>query len=100
MVDDPSRWTPVREALPIVLQRLHAAGIGQEDITISVGVGRHHAVDPKRYAATAWEFDRGAAIVAIAHRLMISRPTLTWAQRRKEYRCGSFGPSPKLICVF
>lgn len=45
VVDDPSRWTPVREALPIVLQRLHAAGVGQEDITITVGVGRHHAVN-------------------------------------------------------
>jgi hypothetical protein len=45
VVDDPSRWTPVREALPIVLRRLHAAGIGREDVTISVGVGRHHAVD-------------------------------------------------------
>ena len=45
MVDDPSRWTPVREALPIVLRRLHAAGVRREDVTISVGVGRHHAVD-------------------------------------------------------
>ena len=44
VVDDPSRWTPVREALPIVLQRLHTAGVDREDITISVGVGRHHAV--------------------------------------------------------
>ena len=45
VVDDPSRWTPVREALPIVLERLHAAGVGAGDVTISVGVGRHHAVD-------------------------------------------------------
>ncbi len=45
VVDDPSRWTPVREALPIVLARLHAAGVRAEDVTISVGVGRHHAVD-------------------------------------------------------
>ena len=45
VVDDPSRWTPVREALPLVLQRLRAAGVDREDITISVGVGRHHAVD-------------------------------------------------------
>ena len=45
VVDDPSRWTPVREALPIVLRRLHAAGFDREDVTISVGVGRHHAVD-------------------------------------------------------
>jgi nickel-dependent lactate racemase len=44
VVDDPSRWTPVREALPIVLQRLTTAGVRPEDITISVGVGRHHAV--------------------------------------------------------
>jgi hypothetical protein len=45
VVDDPSRWTPVREALPMVLARLHAAGVRAEDVTISVGVGRHHAVD-------------------------------------------------------
>jgi hypothetical protein len=45
VVDDPSRWTPVREALPLVLGRLHAAGICQTDVTISVGVGRHHSVD-------------------------------------------------------
>ena len=45
VVDDPSRWTPVREALPIVLKRLHAAGVRPRDVTISVGVGRHHAVD-------------------------------------------------------
>ncbi len=47
VVDDPSRWTPVREALPIVLARLHAAGVRAEDVTISVGVGRHHAVSPE-----------------------------------------------------
>jgi lactate racemase len=45
VVDDPTRWTPVREALPVVLARLHAIGISAEDIRISVGVGRHHAVD-------------------------------------------------------
>src|SRR5262245_26261668 len=45
VVDDPSRWTPVREALPIVLERLHRAGIQYDDITISVGVGRHRSVD-------------------------------------------------------
>jgi nickel-dependent lactate racemase len=45
VVDDPSRWTPVREAMPRVLARLHAAGVRPEDVTISVGVGRHHAVD-------------------------------------------------------
>ena len=27
VVDDPSRWTPVREALPIVLDRLLARGV-------------------------------------------------------------------------
>jgi hypothetical protein len=47
VVDDPSRWTPVREALPIVLARLHGAGVRREDISISVGVGRHHAVSPE-----------------------------------------------------
>lgn len=45
VVDDPSRWTPVREALPIVLGRLEHAGVRPTDVTISVGVGRHHAVD-------------------------------------------------------
>jgi len=45
VVDDPSRWTPVREALPVVLDRLHSLGVAREQITISVGVGRHHAVD-------------------------------------------------------
>lgn len=45
IVDDPSRWTPVREALPIILRRLRAAGVRDDDVTISVGVGRHHAID-------------------------------------------------------
>ncbi len=45
VVDDPSRWTPVRAALPITLRRLHAAGVRSDDVTISVGVGRHQAVD-------------------------------------------------------
>ncbi len=45
VVDDPSRWTPVREALPTVIGRLVDAGFRREDITISFGVGRHHAVD-------------------------------------------------------
>jgi len=45
VVDDPSRWTPVRAALPIVLRRLHAAGVRPDDVTVSVGVGRHQAVD-------------------------------------------------------
>jgi lactate racemase len=47
VVDDPSRWTPVRAVLPVVLERLHARGIQPGDITISVGVGRHLAVDPR-----------------------------------------------------
>ena len=45
VVDDPSRWTPVRDVLPEVLRRLHASGVRREDVTISAGVGRHHAVD-------------------------------------------------------
>jgi hypothetical protein len=45
VVDDPTRWTPVREALPIVIGRLRDAGVSAADITVSVGVGRHHAVD-------------------------------------------------------
>ena len=44
VIDDPSRWTPVREALPVVLAALHAAGVQRKDVSISVGVGRHLAV--------------------------------------------------------
>jgi len=47
VVDDPSRWTPVREALPAVLARLAAAGVEASDVSISVGVGRHTPVDAK-----------------------------------------------------
>jgi len=45
IVDDPSRWTPVREALPLLLARLKTAGVKTKNVTISVGVGRHHALD-------------------------------------------------------
>ena len=58
VVDDPSRWTPVRDALPIVLRRLHAAGVRVEDVTISVGVGRHHGVDPEAMKRRVGEADR------------------------------------------
>ncbi len=47
VVDDPSRWTPVREALPGILDRLRAAGVADEAVSISAGVGRHHAVDDR-----------------------------------------------------
>lgn len=50
VVDDPSRWTPVEEALPEVLGRIHGAGVREEDVTISVGVGRHHAVGAEEMA--------------------------------------------------
>jgi hypothetical protein len=57
VVDDPSRWTPVTEALPIILRRLHALGVARDDVTICVGVGRHAAVDAdtmqRRVGATA-----------------------------------------------
>jgi hypothetical protein len=45
IADDPSRWTPVRSALPVVLEHLHAAGLKPENISISLGVGRHQRVD-------------------------------------------------------
>ena len=57
VVDDPSRWTPVREALPVVLKRLHAAGVCSEDITISVGVGRHAPVDSEAMRQRRWRED-------------------------------------------
>jgi hypothetical protein len=62
VVDDPSRWTPVSEALPVVLERLHAAGVRPADVSISVGVGRHHAVEPPAMRA------RVGAAVADAYR--------------------------------
>jgi lactate racemase len=62
VVDDPSRWTPVREALPTVIGRLLDAGLRRDDITISFGVGRHHAVD-----AATMRLRTGDA-VADAHR--------------------------------
>jgi hypothetical protein len=46
VVDDPSRWTPVRAVLPAVLERLHARGVPTQNVTISIGVGRHHSVSP------------------------------------------------------
>ncbi len=45
VVDDPSRWTPVSDVLPVVLRRLEESGIRRSDVSVSVGVGRHHAVD-------------------------------------------------------
>jgi lactate racemase len=45
IVDDPSRWTPVSDALPLVLRRLHTAGVQPRDVTISIGVGRHQPTD-------------------------------------------------------
>ena len=51
VVDDPSRWTPVSEALPVLLRRLHAAGVRTSDVSISVGVGRHHEVDTQEMRA-------------------------------------------------
>ena len=50
VVDDPSRWTPVGAALPVLLDRLRGLGVATDAITISVGVGRHHAVGPEAMA--------------------------------------------------
>lgn len=44
VVDDPSRWTPTAQTLPIVLERLRTAGVDARDVSISFGVGRHAAV--------------------------------------------------------
>lgn len=62
VVDDPSRWTPVREALPVVLDRLHAAGVARDAVTISLGVGRHAAADETAIRARVGDavFDRYA----------------------------------------
>lgn len=60
VVDDPSRWTPVREALPVVIGRLRAAGVRDADVSISVGVGRHHAVEPEAMRRRVGEAVAGA----------------------------------------
>jgi hypothetical protein len=44
VVDDPSRWSPLRQCLPIVLGRLLQSGVDRSHISISFGVGRHAAV--------------------------------------------------------
>jgi hypothetical protein len=44
IVDDPSRWTPVSAALPLVTRRLHASGVKPQDVTVTFGVGRHQPV--------------------------------------------------------
>jgi nickel-dependent lactate racemase len=44
VVDDPSRWTPLRRCLPVLLRRLAAAGVESRDISVCFGVGRHAAV--------------------------------------------------------
>ena len=71
----------MREALPIVLGRLLESGLRPEDVTISVGVGRHHAVD----ATTMCQ--RVGDAVADAHRCFsppldeeTSRNTTTWGR--------------------
>ena len=45
VVDDPSRWTPVREALPILVHKFLSAGISPQNVSISVAVGRHAPLD-------------------------------------------------------
>jgi hypothetical protein len=45
IVDDPTRWTPVREALPTVLAKLRGRGSADLSLSVTAGVGRHHAVD-------------------------------------------------------
>ena len=41
IVDDYTRKTPVRQFLPLVLEQLLAAGIGQRDIRIVIALGTH-----------------------------------------------------------
>lgn len=44
VVDDPSRWSPLGWAVPLILEKLGAAGVEASDISIAFGVGRHAAV--------------------------------------------------------
>lgn len=44
VVDDPSRWSPLKWALPVILERLQQSGVNRDNISVSFGVGRHAAV--------------------------------------------------------
>lgn len=44
VVDDPSRWSPLAWAVPLVLEELARAGVEAENISIAFGVGRHATV--------------------------------------------------------
>lgn len=59
VVDDPSRWSPLRQCLPVVLELLANTGVEKENISISFGVGRHAAV-----SAQDMERKLGPAIVS------------------------------------
>ena len=49
--DDISRPTPVSLILPILLSRLHAAGVRREDVTIIMALGSHRYMTPEEISA-------------------------------------------------
>ena len=91
VVDDPSRWTPVREALPIILKRLQQRGRSQSRTSRSAWVsgGTCPSMPTRCGGGLARRSRRDTA--ASAHRSTTSQPTTTWARRRRGFRCGFFG---------
>ena len=49
--DDISRPTPVSLILPVLLSRLHAAGVRKEDIVIIMALGSHRYMTPEEISA-------------------------------------------------
>lgn len=47
LVDDDTRKTPQKDILPVVLDRLNDAGVGDENIKIIVGLGTHRKMTPE-----------------------------------------------------
>ena len=64
--DDISRPTPVSTILPILLARLHAAGVRREDVTIIMALGSHRYMMPEEIRT------RVGAEVAGAYRVVNS----------------------------
>ena len=50
LIDDLSRTTPVGEILPLVLRRLHTAGVAKSHISILVALGTHRPMSEQEMA--------------------------------------------------
>ena len=64
VIDDITRPTPVRQILPVVLDRLRKRGVSDEDVAIVIGVGTHRPMTAEEIA------DRCGEEVASAFRVV------------------------------